>query len=99
MAKRSRGKADSIQKSVDEAAKKAGIGIIACSQYASLGFDRIYLWEGGLWIVELKSSPKAKLTEQEVSRQKQCIRFNVPYLVIHSPEELLASLGIKRDLT
>ena len=94
MPKRSHGKIDAIQPLLDRAAALAGVGIVKCSEYAGLGYDRQYLYGGGLFTVEIKSSRKARLTKIELKRQKQFIRFNEPYLVICSPEELLAALGV-----
>lgn len=98
MAKRSHGKPDSNQSALDRAVIQAGGSLIPCSQYPRLGFDRLYIYGGGLWIVEIKSSKKAKLTDQEKARQKQCIKFNVPYLVVHSVEELLTAIGVRVDI-
>lgn len=94
MAKRSHGRADSLQPSLDKVVIAAGGGVIPCSQYPMLGFDRIYLYGGGLFICEIKSTKRAKLTKQELRRQKQCLTYNIPYHVIYSEGDLLLVLGL-----
>lgn len=97
--KRSRGKVDANSPALDAYAEKCGVSLIKCSAFAELGFDRIYLFRGRIYIVEYKSPVrKWSLTETELKRQEQCLLSQVPYQVIETEAQIAAMLDLPLQL-
>jgi hypothetical protein len=93
--KRSHGRVDANSSELDSYAESIGISIIKCSEYAKLGFDRIYLYRGHIYIVEYKNpSRKWDLTDTEANRQELCLKAGVPYCVVEYPAHVAALIGI-----
>lgn len=93
--KRSRGKKDENSDLLDSYAESVGAELIKCSQFADLGFDRIFLFRGVVYIVEYKNpSRRWTLTETEEKRQLQCLKTASPYNVIETKVQIAAMLGI-----
>ncbi len=94
--KRSSGRKDANSDELDAYAEKNGIGIIKCSQFAALGFDRIYLHSGIAYLVEIKNPARNwELTGTEAERLLQCREYGVELNVIEYPIQLAAMVGIE----
>lgn len=93
--KRSHGKKDASSDSLDAYALKCGAQIIKCSQFAALGFDRIYLFKGTAYITEIKNPARSwELTDTEELQRERCLKSNVPYNIIETPVQMAAMFGL-----
>lgn len=98
MVKRSRGKKDANQPQIDRAAKLLEACIIPCSQYPTLGFDRIYVYKGRVFFTEIKNpsikDPVGALTEVEKKRRLSINWHGGMYIIVQTPEDLADSFGV-----
>jgi hypothetical protein len=98
--KRSHGKTDANSKELDAYAESLGVQLIKCSEFAELGFDRIYLFKpsfgpGETFLVEYKNPTRRwTLTPTEQTRREQCLRVGVHYNVIECPAQIADMLGV-----
>jgi hypothetical protein len=88
---------DANQKEIDETATAAGCCIVRASLAPNLGFDRLYIHQGRMLIVEVKNGalpPSGrKLTDNETKTRAAIVAAGGEYHVVESADDLLRLLG------
>lgn len=89
------GKPDANQTLIDLAAQRVGAEWIPASQLPDAGCDRIELYRGKLYVVEIKNpAQRWTYTESELRLQEKCKRQGVDYHTIEVEEDLLKVFGL-----
>lgn len=93
---------DRNQSQLDKMAKQIGALAIDTTGDASIGFDRLYVWHGKTFIVEVKDGNRVpsqrKLTKQETKRKQEVEARGVHYHVVNNVVELLQMFGVEVNL-
>lgn len=89
------GKPDANQSLIDAAAQRVGAEWIPVSQLPDAGCDRVYLFRGRQYIVEIKNpAQRWTYTESELRLQEKCARQGVDYHTVEVEENLLKAFGL-----
>ena len=87
-------KPDANQKHIDAAAQAIGAEWIELSKLPGAGADRLYLFQGRMYLVEIKNPAYSwTLTESEKLLWEKCKRQGVEYHTVETAEELVDVLG------
>ncbi len=84
------GKPDANQALIDAAAQRVGAEWIPISQMPDAGCDRIELYRGELYVVEIKNPAQRWIyTNSEMRLQDKCKRQGIAYHTVEVEEDLL----------
>ena len=90
---------DSNQGKIDEAAEKVGCCIVRASKAPELGFDRLYIRHGRVYIVEVKDGEKPpskrQLTDNEKRTRADIEAAGGVYHVIESVDDFYRMVGMQ----
>lgn len=93
-----RGRPDANQPAIDFAAQGVGAEYIPLSLLPDGGADRIYIFQGRVYIAEIKNPARSwQFTDSELRLQAKCARQGVPYHVIETDEDFLRMIGLSHD--
>lgn len=85
---------DSNQREIDAAAQRVGAEWIELSKLPGGGADRLYLFQGRVYLVEIKNPEQRwTYTDSELVLQAKCSRQDVSYHTVETAEDLLRILG------
>lgn len=84
---------DKNQALIDCAAQALGAEWIPISKFPGAGADRIYLYQGRMFVVEIKNPERYWVYEpSEVRLQELCKRQGIEYHTVETPEQLVEIL-------
>lgn len=90
---------DGNQKRLDELARNVGAVVLHVSAAPELGFDRLLIRSGQMYIVEVKDGTKPpsarQLTEGEQKAKAKVESAGGKYWVIESDDDLLRMFGLR----
>lgn len=85
---------DANQKHIDAAARAIGADWVELSKLPGAGADRLYLFRGRVYLVEIKNpAQRWTYTQSERELQEKCLRQGVEYHTVETAEELLGIFG------
>lgn len=91
-------KIDRNQPELDDIAREIGAHVIDMTGDGKIGFDRLYIYQGKTYIVEVKDGMKRVsqrvLTETEADQMQEIEKRGVRYHIIEDSEQLLEMFGV-----
>lgn len=93
-----RGRPDANQPTIDLCAQRVGAEWITLSLLPKGGADRIYIFQGRVYIAEIKNPMRDwQFEDSELKLQAKCERQGVPYHVIETEEDFFRMIGLSHD--
>lgn len=89
---------DANQPQLDALARRLGAHVIPCTSAPELGFDRLWVRGGQVYIVEIKDPSQdashRQLTEGEARRKAQVEEAGGQYHIIQTDQDVLKLFGL-----